>query len=247
MGITFNEKIEGWRKWIGLTCTILYCFALHCICYSLFPLLPEAIGKVVSVTVGFIWNFTEYIAIPIVFAGIIFKPLKQQSAKKIIVWSFIGFLMVFVSNVIFHGFIDNKLIELFGFEKFGSANSQGLEEKLINSNTLETIWFAFNLMILGPFIEEVLYRVCLFTTIRKKNKILSHLITALLFGFQHVFVAMFFGNHLQEILLIGSYVCFSLILTIMYEKLRTPVPGMIAHMLLNSFFTVPTLISVFTS
>lgn len=239
MGITFNEKIEGWRKWFGLTGVMFYAFL-----GQFMVLWISNVSKGVSDFVNYFFDIIFWIGVPLIFAGVIFKPLKQQNVKRIIKWSLIGLLSLFATNIIFSNFITPQLMNLFKVENFANANSNSLKDKLLSDNMILTIFWAFMIVILGPFVEEILYRVCLFTTLRKKTKITAHFVTAILFGFQHVCIAMFFGSHPQEIILIGSYMAFSLILTVMYEKLKTPIPGIMSHMLSNAVAVAFALISM---
>ena len=140
-----------------------------------------------------------------------------------------------MSNIFFHSLIEPYLMNLFGIEKVVNANNNSLKDGINGGNVI--LWIVVS-TILAPLTEEISYRVCLFTILRKKSRIFAHLITALVFGISHIFSTMVFGNYPQEIISICSYVAFSLILTIMYEKLKTPVPGIIVHMLCNFIFII---------
>jgi membrane protease YdiL (CAAX protease family) len=125
------------------------------------------------------------------------------------------------------------IMKMVGLTNFSSSNTSSFIESIQNGGISYAIFLLFGGIILGPVIEELLYRVCFFTVISKKNRVLAHLATAFIFGLQHVFTAILYEGHPQEILLIGGYMSYSLVLTMMYEKTKTPVPGMLAHMLLN--------------
>lgn len=235
MGIAFNEKIEGWRKWLGIIWVVMCSFGWPIISHYAYGAFSENFNSFMSNT----FNFINFIVIPTIYSSVIVKPLKHQSIKKIIKWSLVGTIIAFASNMLFHSLIQPYLMNLFGIEKVVNANNNSLKDGIKGGSVI--FWIVVS-TIIAPLTEEISYRVCLFTTLRKRSRIFAHLVTALVFGFAHIFSTMAFGNYPQEIISICSYMAFSLILTIMYEKLKTPVPGIIAHMLCNFIFIIFVLV-----
>jgi membrane protease YdiL (CAAX protease family) len=173
------------------------------------------------------------IIVALMYIGVIYKPLKQQKIKRIVIWTIITFISVFIISQIIFRFFENNLIVFLGYESLKNLNTEGIQTQFSSSNQLYKFFLIFSTCIIGPFVEEVTYRVCLFTTLREKSKIFAHLFTAFLFGFQHIAIAVLLYGRPQEFLYIFSYMSFSLVLTIIYEKIKTPVPGIISHMALN--------------
>lgn len=226
--IIFNEKIKGWRKPFGITYACYTSFG-----GALFVLFLHNIFG--SKDYSFI-NLITSIILPLIVFSIyiptIFDTIKQQKIKKIVIWSIVCIVAIFASKVFFR-FIENNLIVLLGHEGLKNFNSENLNNKLNTPNMLLQIFSVIKMCIIGPFVEEVTYRVCLFTTLRKKIGIFAHLITAFLFGFQHISMAVLLYNRPLEFLYIFSYIGSSLVLTIVYEKTKTPIPGIISHILIN--------------
>lgn len=233
------EETKPWQRYLGIFWAC-YCGFGGTLIKLIIQSVPAlSTNQIVS---GIMSNMyiIPYILLLVSFVPVIFKPLKQQKAKKIILWSMIiSFLYIVFS--FFMGALESVLFRyFFGQSVPHNSNDEDLLSNLHSPDKLTSILFIILVCVIGPLIEEISYRICLFGTLRKKHRILSHLITALLFGFQHVSTAVILSNRPQEILYIFSYMGFSLLMTIMYKKLKTPVPGIIAHMLCNT-------IGIFTS
>ncbi|MDR1627429.1 MAG: CPBP family intramembrane metalloprotease [Oscillospiraceae bacterium] len=227
--IVFNEKIEDWRQYFGISYACYASFG-----GTLFILLLHTIfGD--NINYSFINPITSIILPLIVFISYmptIFEPLKQQKTKKIIMWTVVCILAIFASKVLFR-FIENNFIVFLGHEGLKNFNSESLSNQLSKPNVWLQTYSILSMCLIGPFVEEVTYRVCLFTTLRKRIGIFAHLITAILFGFQHISIAVLLYNRPLEFLYIFSYIGFSFVLTIIYEKTKTPIPGIISHILIN--------------
>ncbi|MCL2311367.1 MAG: lysostaphin resistance A-like protein [Firmicutes bacterium] len=227
--IVFNEKIDSWRRYLGIgyACYASFGGAL------LVLLLNTIFGNSINYSfINLITNIILPVIIFLIYLPTIFKPLKQQRIKKIIIWSLITLTLKFIVKIFFR-FIENNLIAFLGYDGLKNFNSEHLANKLADPSVLVQVFGILSMCLIGPFVEEVTYRVCLFTTLRKKIGIFSHLVTAILFGFQHISIAVLLYNRPLEFLYIFSYMGGSLISSIMYEKINTPVPGIISHMLGN--------------
>lgn len=219
--IEFNEKIEGKRAFIGIITCIMYSFGVN--------FLTNSISGIFGILTFVTWILSFMLCGKTVIIG-----LKKQSPIKIIAWSLLAaVLCFFFQNIIFNNIIEPLALQMLGLTSFSSSNTASFIENIQNGGKGYAIFMIFGGIILGPVIEELLYRVCFFTVLRKKSYILAHFATALIFGLQHIFTAIIYEGHQHEILLIGGYMSFSLVLTIMYEKTKTPFPGILAHMLLN--------------
>jgi membrane protease YdiL (CAAX protease family) len=230
--IDFNEKIEGKRAVIGILACIMYSFGV--------TLLSNSVAGIFSILIFVTW------IIPFVLCGkSVIIGLKKQSIVKITVWTLLAIVLCFLSqNIIFQNIIEPAAIKMLGYENFSSSNTSNFIDDIRNGGAAFVVFMIFGGIILGPVIEELLYRVCFFTVLRKKSCVLAHFATAFIFGIQHVFRAIMYEGHPQELVIIGGYMAFSLVLTIMYEKTKTPVPGMFAHMLLNGIGLTYMLLSV---
>ncbi|OME03781.1 hypothetical protein BSK54_06720 [Paenibacillus odorifer] len=93
--------------------------------------------------------------------------------------------------------------------------------------------FTVNVVWIGPLIEELVYRVTIYRTIRRKSRLLAYLISSFLFGFQHVYRAVVFQSNYNEMWNIFSYMAAGLIFAYLYEKRKNILVPIGAHMFSN--------------
>lgn len=107
----------------------------------------------------------------------------------------------------------------------GEAANQTLVETLVQSNFL--LMF-FQSVIIAPFIEELLFRGLIFNSLRQKNMVWAHLISAFLFGLLHVYSYILAGDMREWIKLI-PYMMAGLSFSTVYEKRQTIIAPIILH------------------
>ena len=86
----------------------------------------------------------------------------------------------------------------------------------------------FQSVIIAPFIEELLFRGLIFNSLRQKNMVWAHLISAFLFGLLHVYSYILAGDMSEWIKLI-PYMMAGLSFSIVYEKRQTIIAPIILH------------------
>ncbi len=224
-----NDELKLWHRYLGIV------YACWCSFVGVF--FSKLLHKLGYTNLHFA-DIITFIVLPCVifsiFVPILYKFIKRSEFKSTICLSLIVTILVFLSQFICR-FCENKLIYFLGYENLKNLNS----EQLMNPSDISPflkVYSIISILVIGPILEESVYRICLFTTLRSRYSLLSHVITALLFGFQHIAAAVIFLKRYEEFLYIFSYILFSLILTITYEKTKTPIPGIIAHIAINAFF-----------
>ncbi len=85
--------------------------------------------------------------------------------------------------------------------------------------------------IMGPIIEELIYRVCIFKNVR--NIYLSHIVTAFLFGFGHFAFEIIFCQQYSQLILIIPYMILSLGFSITFQKTKNIMFPIMMHMAFN--------------
>ena len=230
--IIFYENINGWRKYFGLIYAFLMSFGFCLIALFLFRTFNQ---RSVQNFFNFFNLITNHIIPIFIFTSyiyVIIEPLKKQNIIKILTHSSIILLIIFLSFVLSR-FIENNLCAWLGLSNLKITNNETLSKKIGISTLLGKIFAILEVSLIGPFCEEIIYRVCFFRVIRNKIGISSHIFTALLFAFQHISVGLILYGRTTECLFIFSYFLFSLIISLAYEKLKTPVPGILAHIFYN--------------
>jgi len=140
-----------------------------------------------------------------------------------------GFLMILVSGLY-------SLIVSVLFPEYTQNNNEvTIESIILIYPILSLIVFGF----IGPFCEEMAYRVGLFSLIRRKNHLLAYVITLTVFGLIHFDFTS--GNITIELLNLPSYMLSGLILCYVYDKEGVET-SIITHAFNNIFAIIMTII-----
>jgi membrane protease YdiL (CAAX protease family) len=139
-----------------------------------------------------------------------------------------GFLIIFVNAL--YSMIVTKL-----YPGLTSNNNESSIDSIVAIfPILSTLIFG----IVGPICEEIGYRVGLFSFIRKYNRVVAYILTALIFGFIHF---DFFGDMKVEFLNLPSYIISGLLFCYVYDK-EGPETSIVAHITNNLFAIIMTII-----
>ena len=143
----------------------------------------------------------------------------------------LGILLIFIfDNLLMENFVEPYLFKAVGITP-EDANTERVFE-MIRSNP---VFMVLMTCFIAPIMEEILYRYTAFGLISKKNIIVAHIITAVLFGLQHVIEAGVYGGDVTQFINIGSYIVYSLIMTNLYSKTKNICIPIVIHILINSF------------
>jgi len=148
--------------------------------------------------------------------------LKQFITPKVYYFG----LLVFVFNIV----VLVISAKFFGF--FKNSNNQSVIQDYKESLVSSIIYVC----ILGPIIEEILFRKILFGLIKKYSRILAYLISPTIFAFAHF--QYNFEVLLAEINTFPFYYLAGLALTINYDYTGWLLSSMVGHILTNSGATI---------
>lgn len=152
-----------------------------------------------------------------------------------------GLILIIISS--FVSFIMNLITQ---------NNQVNANETGINSITLSFPFLSFIVFgILGPIVEEVTYRIGLFSSFSKRLKpIWAYIITCLIFGFLHFDFTSLFSNDINTLIVefsnLPSYKVSGLLLCYFYHKEGFGASS-IAHIFNNCLSLLLTLIPSFLS
>ncbi len=180
--------------------------------------LPLAIG----ITVGF-KSINE-----------IFKQFKNKSA--LIDGLAYGFLLLVVTAAL--GLIINTIR--------GSSEVNDNESAIRLMAVNYPILLSFMTIIFAPICEELTYRLGLYNVLRRHNRILAYVITALVFALIHFTLPEqgenFNAKLINELWNIPSYIVSGVILCRAYEKHQSIATSMIAHAINNAVAVISVII-----
>ena len=110
-----------------------------------------------------------------------------------------------------------------------TSSNQLLFESLLDKGLILMI---IQSVILAPIVEEVIFRGLIFRTLRDYNKYMAHFVSALCFGFIHIYSGLFAGD-LTQLFYLLSYGGSGLAFSYAYEARKTIVAPIIIHMVNN--------------
>ena len=117
----------------------------------------------------------------------------------------------------------------------GIAMENANTENVISMVKENPVMMGFMACFYGPILEELLYRYTAFGLIRNRSRALAYIVSALLFGFQHIAVAAIYGGDLIQLINMPEYIIAGLIFAFLYDKTENICVPAGAHILANSF------------
>ena len=141
----------------------------------------------------------------------------------------LGFLLYFLlDNILMENIIEPILWKI-----VGATQENANTEKVFEMIRKNPVFMVFGTCFIGPVLEEILYRYTVFGLISKKNIPIAYIITALLFGLQHVIAAGLYGGDVTQFINIGGYMMFSFIMSFLYSKTNNICIPIIIHIITN--------------
>ncbi len=89
-------------------------------------------------------------------------------------------------------------------------------------------------IILGPIVEEVLFRGVLFGTVREKSRILAYVVSAIAFAFYHLWSSFIFDYNPYLFIQLIAYIPYSISLAYTYERSGNIWSSIGLHMIINA-------------
>lgn len=207
----FSEKLTKFYIILGLIMVLLYSTGL-------LGFVPNSMLIEFAFVIIFIKKYYEML-----------KGCKGQ-IKSILLYTLGGFVIFFAASVVCSNILEPVLYSIFGNKPPQNSNNDYLKSMI----TAYPIIFPILCCVFGPLIEETMYRLVLFRTLYQKNHFLAHFLTALLFGMQHIFQAVFIHGQYIELINIFSYMLAGFILTKIYSKTKNILPCILIHIFSNS-------------
>lgn len=176
-------------------------------------------------------NFT-FDLIFVVFSLIVFRKdilrqwysLKHIPLMEIINRILIAIPMLYIANIV------------------GSLLSIGLSGSMVTSQNQEMveslllqmpILMVIAVVLLAPILEELVFRLLLFTGFYKRGRFVAYVASAGSFGLLHVLQPILQGN-VSEILMVFPYLFMGITLCYVYEKSNNIVVPIVAHGIMNT-------------
>lgn len=168
-----------------------------------------------------------YMAVLAGYAKVFIQAFRKMQAKRMrcMLWILAGFAVnLIAANMVVPALL-SSLIPV-----QASANQEKLQHLLLQFPFIMTV----NIAVIGPLVEELVYRVGVFRSLAGRSRILAYLVSSLLFGFQHVMEAVVMQQNYSELWYMIPYVCTGLIFAYLYDKTRNILVPVGMHVLNNS-------------
>lgn len=192
-----------------------------------------------SLTSQAIINFGGYIILFIVMAILLSDRMKNviKGFKSSYTNYLMGFALGAILILLSLGY--GILIEMLGF-----SNVNANQGTIFSIATNYPILSLFILSVIGPFCEELTYRVGLFGALRRANRILAYVVSILVFALLHFDFSSIITASLSddssglilELVNLPAYILGGFMLTFTYEKYG--IPGSFCAHFLNNFFSI---------
>jgi membrane protease YdiL (CAAX protease family) len=167
----------------------------------------------------------------LIFAAIIFrKELKKQmqDLTKIDVFKIVNYVIISIPVLYLAEFVGSLLTLALTGEASTSENQSSIELLIKQLPVL----MIFIVVVIAPMLEEIIFRLFLFTSVYPKGRILAYLVSGGLFGLLHVLTHILQGNF-SELFLVFPYLFMGMGLCFIYEYSDNIYVAMIAHGIMN--------------
>lgn len=131
--------------------------------------------------------------------------------------------LIFIANILFSVLIETPL-------HLAAAENQANNNAYLE---LAPVCFIISSVILAPIAEELVFRACIFRTVRiKKGFLIGAIASGVIFGLLHVMASLFSGDFINLIYIIVYGLC-GFLLCVPYERSGSVITSMLAHSLYN--------------
>lgn len=174
------------------------------------------------------FNLIFYIAFAIILA-FQYRKFIKQNLQNIHKDFFKNLLLTISTYILMLALIIICSMIIQQFSNTTNANQDSINDEL-KRNFLSMFLAA---VVFGPFVEELIFRGLIFRLLHNKFKILSHIISALLFGLYHVWTYILFLGDFSQLINVLPYFAMGLAFSILYEKTDNIGYPLLLHMLNN--------------
>lgn len=186
-----------------------------------------------------IFNIINIIFVFLMIPDIWKDGTKFGSRKKDLLMIPAGAIMIIGMQAILWENILMKYIK----EVLGIVVNNANTESVIEMIKASPVMMGIMACLYGPILEELLYRYTAFGLLRNKSRSMAYIISALLFGFQHIAVAVIWGGELIQLINMPEYIIAGLIFAFLYDRTKNICVPIGAHILANSFGMVTMILS----
>jgi membrane protease YdiL (CAAX protease family) len=215
-GKTIENNSSRWKKILCLIMLFLYCSAISR------PLNMPMLGS--------LSNLLQF-AVVIVMIPDLFREVKKiKDNPKCLILVPVGLIVLIVAQSILW---DSNLLP-FIRKSLGITMNDANFDSVTDMVKNHPVIMGTMVCVHGPIIEEILYRYTAFGILFKKSRFLAYLVSALLFGLQHVIDAAVWGGDPIQFLNMPGYIIAGFVFAFFYSKSKSLAVSILIHMIGNS-------------
>ena len=118
------------------------------------------------------------------------------------------------------------------FFLFMPESTSANQDVIVEMMQTDIIPIFITTVILAPVLEELIFRGIIFNSLYQKNRIFAHFFSSFLFGFMHIYSALFNGE-IGQLLYLIPYGVMGLVFSFVYEKKGNIIVPIYLHLLNN--------------
>lgn len=168
----------------------------------------------------------------IIYRHFFIESFKQCRGRflKIVLWSFtVGFIILYATNIISGMFI--SLI---------SPQTSTNQSMIIEMSKIAPFQMLFSSVVLAPILEEMVFRVGIFSFLYEKNVKIAYFVSSVAFGMVHIISGLLTGD-LSQLLFLFPYSLLGSVFCYLYEKQESVFAPMLVHAA-NNFVSMMTIL-----
>lgn len=206
--MTAGEQIAG------VVFFVIYLLVLPLVTGPLFRLAGQLLGTTIRPALqNLIYYYVLFVAAVLIFHGFLGRTCRH------LVENFVGTARYLGAGLVaFYG-LNELLYRLFQLLFHMGVNLNGETISAQVADAPKTTWLI--LILLGPFVEEVLFRGLVFGNLRRKSAALGYTVSALLFALSHAWAFFLVQQDLSALVLLIEYLAPGLVLAWVYDKTGT--------------------------
>lgn len=214
-----REKIAGW---IYLP---IHCFLMSLIILPNIVMIMEKRGMTAdSVTINAIYYVVGLVYVLIFMFSYLRENFTSTWRRGPFPTVLIAFGLMFAANIVVNVALTSAGIDLIN-----------PNQEAVNESTIKNFASMFAIaVIMGPIVEEVLFRGVVFGNIRMKNRILAYVVSVLLFAVYHLWASAFLYQDLTILIYMLQYVPAAIMLAWTYERCGSIWASILLHSIMNA-------------
>ncbi|MBQ9980643.1 MAG: CPBP family intramembrane metalloprotease [Oscillospiraceae bacterium] len=216
-----GEIVGGWIMMVVYTAVMAYVAEGISLLWE--KLFGSSIGEKILFVLPY---FICFIACVIIFRRHLARELRMfgKNLGRCIITGIVGYAAIYAMSLVV-----NLILVIAGVDVTANPNQNAIYE-MYDTNRQALIASA---CMLGPLVEEVIYRSTVYGSIARRNKIVAHIVNWFFFGAIHVVQFAFMYGDPKLLIHVLAYIPHSVGMAVVYERSGSVWTCIFLHMIIN--------------